>query len=236
MFKNKNLLVTGGTGSIGSSICNYFNDNGCEEIFSTTTNLNKVKSDQDFIKFKELDLSNIENSNLDQIFDFDVDYLVLNAGLNKDNIFLRMSSDDWNSVINVNLNSSFHLLKHFVKKMVKKRYGRIVFISSVVAHTGNPGQVNYTSSKAAISGLVKSLALELSTRNITVNSVAPGFIQSNMTDKLNDDQKNAILDRIPMKKLGDSSDIAKAVGFLCSENANYITGQTLHVNGGLALI
>ena len=236
MFKNKNLLVTGGTGSIGSSICNYFNDNGCEEIFSTTTNLNKVKSDQDFIKFKELDLSNIENSNLDRIFDFDVDYLVLNAGLNKDNIFLRMSSDDWNSVINVNLNSSFHLLKHFVKKMVKKRYGRIVFISSVVAHTGNPGQVNYTSSKAAISGLVKSLALELSTRNITVNSVAPGFIQSNMTDKLNDDQKNAILDRIPMKKLGDSSDIAKAVGFLCSENANYITGQTLHVNGGLALI
>ena len=236
MFKNKNLLVTGGTGSIGSSICNYFNNNGCEEIFSTTTNLNKVKSDQDFIKFKELDLSNIENSNLDQIFDFDVDYLVLNAGLNKDNIFLRMSSDDWNSVINVNLNSSFHLLKHFVKKMVKKRYGRIVFISSVVAHTGNPGQVNYTSSKAAISGLVKSLALELSTRNITVNSVAPGFIQSNMTDKLNDDQKNAILDRIPMKKLGDSSDIAKAVGFLCSENANYITGQTLHVNGGLALI
>ena len=236
MFKNKNLLVTGGTGSIGSSICNYFNDNGCEEIFSTTTNLNKVKSDQDFIKFIELDLSNIENSNLDRIFDFDVDYLVLNAGLNKDNIFLRMSSDDWNSVINVNLNSSFHLLKHFVKKMVKKRYGRIVFISSVVAHTGNPGQVNYTSSKAAISGLVKSLALELSTRNITVNSVAPGFIQSNMTDKLNDDQKNAILDRIPMKKLGDSSDIAKAVGFLCSENANYITGQTLHVNGGLALI
>ena len=236
MFKNKKLLVTGGTGSIGSSICNYFNNNGCEQIFSTTTNLKKVKSDQDFIKFKELDLKNIENSNLEQIFDFDVDYLVLNAGLNRDNIFLRMSSDDWNSVINVNLNSSFHLLKHFVKKMIKKRYGRIVFISSVVAYTGNPGQVNYTSSKAAISGLVKSLALELSTRNITVNSVAPGFIQSNMTDKLNDEQKNAILDRIPMKKLGDSSDIANAVGFLCSENANYITGQTLHVNGGLALI
>ena len=236
MFKMKKLLVTGGTGSIGNSICNYFNNNGCEEIFSTTTNLNKVKSDQDFIKFKELDLNNIEKFNLEKLFDFDVDYLVLNAGLNRDNIFLRMSPDDWNSVINVNLNSSFHLLKHFVKRMVKKRYGRIVFISSVVAHTGNPGQVNYTSSKAAISGLVKSLALELSTRNITVNSVAPGFIQSNMTDKLNDDQKNAILDRIPMKKLGNSSDIAKAVGFLCSENANYITGQTLHVNGGLALI
>ena len=183
-----------------------------------------------------MNLNYIEKLNLDELFDFEIDYLVLNAGLNKDNIFLRMSSDDWNSVINVNLNSSFHLLKHFTKKMVKKRFGRIVFISSVVAHTGNPGQVNYTASKAAISGMVKSLALELSSRNITVNSVAPGFIQSNMTDKLNDDQKNTILERIPMKKLGDSTDIAKAVGFLFSENASYITGQTLHVNGGLALI
>jgi len=236
MFKGGKLLVTGGTGSIGSSICNYFNNNGCKEIYSTTTNMNKVKSNQDYIKFKELNLNNVDSLNLDEFLDFDIDYLVLNAGLNRDNIFLRMSSDDWNSVINVNLNSSFHLLKHFTKKMVKKRFGRVVFISSVVAYTGNPGQVNYTASKAAISGLVKSLALELSTRNITVNSVAPGFIQSNMTDKLNDDQKNAILDRIPMKKLGDSIDIAKAVGFLCSENASYITGQTLHVNGGLALI
>ena len=236
MFKDRKLLVTGGAGSIGSSICNYFKDNGCEEIFSTTTNLNKVKPDQNYINFKELNLDNIENSNLEELFDFDTDFLVLNAGLNKDNIFLRMSLDDWNSVINVNLNSSFHLLKHFVKKMVKKRFGRVVFISSVVAYTGNPGQVNYTASKSAISGLVKSLALELSTRNITVNSVAPGFISSNMTERLNDEQKNAILDRIPMKKLGNSNDIAKAVGFLCSDNADYITGQTLHVNGGLALI
>ncbi len=236
MFKDKNLLVTGGTGSIGSSICNHFNNNGCKDIYSTTTNLNKVREDQAYIKFKEINLNNIENINLDELFDFDIDFLVLNAGLNKDNIFLRMSSEDWNSVINVNLNSSFHLLKYCVKKMVKKKFGRIVFISSVVAYTGNPGQANYTASKAAISGLVKSLALELSSRNITVNSIAPGFISSNMTDKLNDDQKNAILERIPMKKLGNSDDIAKAVGFLCSENANYITGQTLHVNGGLALI
>ena len=236
MFKDKNLLVTGGTGSIGSSICNYFNNNGCKDIYSTTTNLNKVREDQAYIKIKEINLNNIENINLDELFDIDIDFLVLNAGLNKDNIFLRMSSEDWNSVINVNLNSSFHLLKYCVKKMVKKKFGRIVFISSVVAYTGNPGQANYTASKAAISGLVKSLALELSSRNITVNSIAPGFISSNMTDKLNDDQKNAILERIPMKKLGNSEDIAKAVGFLCSENANYITGQTLHVNGGLALI
>tara|TARA_B100001063_G_C16643182_1_gene491927 strand:- start:549 stop:992 length:444 start_codon:yes stop_codon:yes gene_type:complete len=147
-----------------------------------------------------------------------------------------MSVEEWNDVIDVNLNSSFYLLKHFIKKMIKRRFGRIVFISSVVAHTGNPGQVNYTASKAAISGIVKSLALELSGRNITVNSVAPGFIQSNMTDKLNENQKNTILERIPMKKLGNPEDIAKSVGFLCSDSANYITGQTIHVNGGLALI
>ena len=236
MFKDKKLLVTGGTGTIGSSICNYFKKNGCDEIYSTTTNINKVKSNQDYIKFKEMDLSNIQNFNLDNLLDFDVDYLVLNAGLNKDNVFLRMSSDDWKNVIDVNLNSSFYLLKHFTKKMVKKRFGRIVFISSVVAFTGNPGQINYTASKAGILGMVKSLALELSTRNINVNCVAPGFIESNMTDKLNNNQKNAILDKIPMKKLGTSDDIAKAVGFLCSDNADYITGQTLHINGGLALI
>ena len=147
-----------------------------------------------------------------------------------------MSVEEWQEVIDVNLNSSFYLLKHFIKKMVKKKFGRIVFISSVVAHTGNPGQVNYTASKAAISGIVKSLALELSSRNITVNSVAPGFINSNMTDKLNENQKNTILERIPMKKMGNPDDIAKTVGFLCSNNANYITGQTIHVNGGLALI
>ena len=228
MFNEKKLFITGGTGSIGNSICHYFNNNGCSNIYASTTNLEKVNSNDSFIDYKQL--------NLDEILDIDIDFLVLNAGVTKDNIFLRMSSEEWSDVINVNLNSSFYLLKQFIKKMIKKRFGRIVFISSVVAHTGNPGQVNYTASKAAISGMVKSLALELSSRNITVNSVAPGFIQSNMTDKLNDTQKNTILDKIPMKKLGNPEDIAKAVGFLCSDNASYITGQTIHVNGGLALI
>ena len=131
MFNDKKLLVTGGTGSIGNSICNYFNNNGCKEIFSTTTNLNKVKSHQDYIKFKELNLDNIENLDLEETFDFDVDFLVLNAGLNRDNIFLRMSSQDWNSVINVNLNSSFYLLKHFVRKWLRKIWKNcIYFISS----------------------------------------------------------------------------------------------------------
>ena len=236
MFDNKKLFVTGGTGSIGNSICHYFNENGCEDIYASTTNLEKINPNDTFIKYKKINLSDISNINLDELLDIDIDFLILNAGLTKDNIFLRMTVEEWNEVIDINLNSSFYLLKHFVKKMIKKRFGRIVFISSVVAHTGNPGQVNYTASKAAISGIVKSLALELSSRNITVNSVAPGFIQSNMTDNLNDTQKNTILDRIPMKKLGNPSDIAKSVGFLCSESANYITGQTIHVNGGLALI
>ncbi len=236
MFKQKRLFITGGTGSIGNSICHYFNDNGCENVYASTTNINKVKSKDNFIKFKELNLSNISNTNLEELLDIDIDFLVLNAGITKDNIFLRMSADEWADVIDINLNSSFYLLKHFIKKMVKKRFGRVVFISSVVAHTGNPGQTNYTASKAAISGIVKSLALELSSRNITVNSVAPGFIQSNMTEKLNENQKNTILEKIPMKRLGNPEDIAKTVGFLCSDNASYITGQTIHVNGGLALI
>ena len=236
MFENKKIFITGGTGSIGNAICQYFNKNKCSEIYASTTNLAKVKEDDSFISYKQLNLNDISKINLEEELDIDVDYLVLNAGVTKDNIFLRMSSEEWSNVIDVNLNSSFYLLKHFIKKMVKKRFGRIVFISSVVAHTGNPGQVNYTSSKAAISGMVKSLALELSSRNISVNAVAPGFIASNMTDKLNENQKNSILDRIPMKRLGAPDDVAKAVGFLCSENANYITGQTIHVNGGLALI
>ena len=236
MFKDKKLLVTGGTGSIGNAICHHFNNNNCSKIYATTTNLSKVNPNDSFIDYIQLNLLNITSANLDDTFDFDIDYLILNAGLTKDNIFLRMSADEWEDVINVNLNSSFYILKHFVKKMVKKRFGRIVFISSVVAHTGNPGQVNYTSSKAAISGMVKSLALELSSRNIAVNAVAPGFISSNMTDKLNENQKNSILERIPMKRLGTPEDIAKTVGFLCSDNASYITGQTIHVNGGLALI
>ena len=129
MFDNKKLLVTGGTGSIGGSICQYFNTNGCEEIYSTTTNMSKVKSNQDYIKFKELNLNNIGDLNLDEIFNFDIDYLVLNAGLNKDNIFLRMSTDDWNNVINVNLNSSFHLLKHFTKK--SRLYLQLTSIQSI---------------------------------------------------------------------------------------------------------
>ena len=234
MFKDRKLLVTGGTGSIGNAICHHFNNNSCSEIYATTTNFSKIDPKDSFINYKQINLQNITSINLDEAFDFDIDYLILNAGLTKDNIFLRMSAEEWRDVIDVNLNSSFYILKHVVKKMIKQRFGRIIFISSVVAHTGNPGQVNYTASKSALSGMAKSLSLEVSTRNITVNCIAPGFIRSNMTDKLNDNQKKIILDQIPMKKMGEPEDIAKVAGFLCSDSASYITGQTIHVNGGLA--
>ena len=234
MFKDRKLLVTGGTGSIGNSICHHFNNNSCSQIYATTTNFSKVDPKDSFINYKQLNLQNITSINLNETFNFDIDYLILNAGLTKDNIFLRMSVDEWKDVIDVNLNSSFYILKHFLKKMIKQRFGRIIFISSVVAYTGNPGQVNYTASKSALSGMAKSLSLEVSTRNITVNCIAPGFIRSNMTEKLNDNQKQIILDQIPMKKMGEPEDIAKVAGFLCSDAASYITGQTIHVNGGLA--
>ena len=235
MFKDKRLLITGGTGTIGNAICRHFNNNNCSKIYATTTNLTKVDPKDSFINYKQLNLQNITSANLDETFDFDIDYLILNAGLTKDNIFLRMSAVEWEDVINVNLNSSFYILKHVLKKMIKQRFGRIIFISSVVAHTGNPGQVNYTASKSALSGMAKSLSLEVSTRNITVNCIAPGFIRSNMTDKLTENQKQIILDQIPMKKMGEPEDIAKVAGFLCSDDASYVTGQTIHVNGGLAL-
>jgi 3-oxoacyl-[acyl-carrier protein] reductase len=183
-----------------------------------------------------MDLKEISSNHLKDNINFEPDFLILNAGLNKDNLFLRMSEEEWNDVINVNLNSTFKLVKHFIRGMVKRRFGRIVFITSVVAFTGNPGQTNYIASKSALTGFCKSLSLEVASRNITVNCVAPGFINSNMTDKLTEMQKNNILDKVPMKKLGNPSDIADTVSFLCSDKSSYITGQTIHVNGGLALI
>ena len=236
MFSDKTAFVTGGTGSIGQAICNDFIKNNCSNIFSSTTNLEKAKNIDDQIKFINLDLKNITQDHLKENINFEPDFLILNAGLNRDNLFLRMSDDEWNDVIDVNLNATFKLVKFFLKGMVKRRFGRIVFITSVVSFTGNPGQTNYTASKAALTGFCKSLSLEVASRNITVNCISPGFISSNMTEKLSDDQKNQILAKVPMKKLGNPSDIANTASFLCSDNASYITGQTIHVNGGLALI
>jgi 3-oxoacyl-[acyl-carrier protein] reductase len=165
-----------------------------------------------------------------------VDILVNNAGITKDGLFVRMSDADWDQVLEVNLTAVFRLTRELTHPMMRRRFGRIINITSVVGVTGNPGQTNYCASKAGMIGFSKSLAAEIATRNVTVNCVAPGFIDSAMTGKLNDKQKEAILGAIPMKRMGAGSDIASAVLYLASSEAGYVTGQTLHVNGGMAMI
>jgi 3-oxoacyl-[acyl-carrier protein] reductase len=165
-----------------------------------------------------------------------LDILVCNAGITRDNLFMRMKDEEWDEVIKVNLTSTFRLARAVMRPMMKKRWGRIVAITSVVGVTGNPGQGNYCAAKAGIIGMTKSLAQEIATRNITVNCVAPGFIKSPMTDVLNDQQRATILAKIPAQRLGAGGDIGAAVAYLASEEASYVTGQTLHVNGGMAMI
>jgi 3-oxoacyl-[acyl-carrier protein] reductase len=165
-----------------------------------------------------------------------VDILVNNAGITRDNLFMRMKDEEWDSVINVNLTSTMRLCRGVLRGMMKARWGRIVNISSVVGATGNPGQGNYAASKAGMIGMSKSLAYEVANRGITVNAVAPGFITTAMTDKLNDDQKSKILTQVPAGRMGDASEIAAAVLYLASPEAGYVTGTTLHVNGGMAML
>ena len=165
-----------------------------------------------------------------------VDILVNNAGITRDGLFVRMSDDDWDAVLEVNLTAVFRLTRELTHPMMRRRYGRIVNITSVVGVTGNPGQANYCAAKAGMIGFTKSLAQEIATRNVTVNCVAPGFIESAMTGKLNDKQKEAIMGAIPMKRMGTGAEVASAVAYLASSEAAYMTGQTLHVNGGMAMI
>jgi 3-oxoacyl-[acyl-carrier protein] reductase len=165
-----------------------------------------------------------------------VEILVNNAGITRDGLFVRMSDEDWDDVINVNLSSVFRLTRALTHPMMRRRFGRIINISSIVGVTGNPGQANYCASKAGLIGFSKSLAQEIATRNVTVNCVAPGFIESAMTDKLNDKQKDTIMGAIPMKRMGTGDEIAASVAYLASDEAAYMTGQTLHVNGGMAMI
>ena len=162
-----------------------------------------------------------------------IDILINNAGITKDNIFLRMSENEWEDVLSVNLNSTFSILKLITKGMVKRKYGRIINISSVVGVTGGAGQVNYSASKAGLIGLTKSLSQEVATRNITVNCIAPGFIETPMTEKLDDKRKDTILNSIPMNRIGRPEDLSSAIIFLASQESSYITGQTIHINGGL---
>jgi 3-oxoacyl-[acyl-carrier protein] reductase len=165
-----------------------------------------------------------------------LDILVANAGVNRDNLFVQLRDEDWDKVIAVNLTATFRLARAAVKTMMRRRFGRIIGISSVVGFTGNPGQGNYTASKAGIVGMLKSVAWEYARRNVTANCIAPGIITSAMTDKLNDKQRESILARVPMGRLGSAADVGAAAVYLASDEANYVTGQTLHVNGGMAMI
>ena len=238
----KNALITGATGGIGLAIV---------EVLSKKFNLilvarNEKKLDEissknsSVLKCMKCDLSDVNEIKVltekiikDKI---NVDILVNNAGINNDSLFLRMNSDKWEDVIKTNLTSNFHLTNQISKLMIKQRWGRIINITSVVGHTGNVGQANYSASKAGIIGMSKSIALELAKRNITVNCISPGFIESNMTDLLSQNQKESILKKIPLESIGSPYDVAYCVNFLASEESRYITGETIHVNGGLAML
>ena len=243
MIDNKVTLVTGASRGIGRAIAVELGKRGATVIGTATSEAgaNDISSylQQAGIKGKGmvLDVKSEESINecLNNIVEENgaIEILVNNAGITRDSLLMRMKLDQWEEVYTTNLRSVFLLSKACLRGMMKSKFGRIINISSVVGSTGNPGQTNYVSTKAGMVGFSKSLAREIANRGITVNCVSPGFIQTDMTDNLTDDQKEHILASIPMGKMGDVEDIAKAVGFLASEDAAYITGQTLHVNGGM---
>lgn len=242
-LQNKKALVTGATGGIGEAIARQLVTQGASVVISGTRQekLDALKTELgDKLKAIACDLSNAAAVDAlpDQAAEAlgGLDILVSNAGLTKDNIFIRLSDEAWDDVIRVNLTAYFRLCRSAARIMMRARSGRIIGISSVVGVTGNPGQGNYCASKAGMIGMSKSLAMEVASRGVTVNCIAPGFIATAMTDALNDKQKEMIKSRIPANRLGLSQDVAAAVVFLSSDEAAYITGQTIHVNGGMAMI
>jgi 3-oxoacyl-[acyl-carrier protein] reductase len=240
----KTALVTGATGGIGGAIAKALHDQGATVVvtgtraevleqvraglgaraFAVTSNLADAASVEALPKAAETAAG------------APIDILVNNAGITRDNLFLRMKDEEWDQVIAVNLTAAFKLSRALLRGMMKKRWGRIVSITSVVGSTGNPGQGNYAAAKAGLVGMTKSLAAEVASRNITVNCVAPGFVVTPMTDALSEDQKKALFERIPVGRFGTPLDIAAAVVYLASDEAGYVTGQTLHANGGMAMI
>ena len=239
----KKVLITGASGGIGKSLCEKFIEANYK-IIRTSSNNEKLKNLKNIfgnehyyylLNFTNIDSLSESVKKIASIHN-DIDILINNAGLTNDNFLLRMKDNQWLDVINVNLNSNFYIIKQILPNMIKRKIGNIIGITSVVAITGNAGQANYTASKSAMIGMYKSLALEVGQRNIRVNIIAPGFIQTPMTEKLNEDQVNKILKTIPLRKLGSTKDIADIAAFLSSEEASYITGQTFHVNGGMLMI
>ena len=239
-LKNINIILTGATGGIGSAILEKLHSTNANIIATGTTQdkLTKIKEKFDSViikKFDILDHSSIEKfiDQCNEQFDNKIDILINNAGITLDNLTIRMKDEEWNKVINLNLTSTFMLTKNTIKKMLKNKNGKIINITSVVGHTGNIGQANYAASKAGVIGMSKSLALEYGKKNIRVNCISPGFIQSEMTDKISDNFKRSLQDKISLERFGLPEDVANVAIFLSSYLSNYITGETIHVNGGM---
>ncbi len=238
-FKGKKILITGATGGIGNSLIEKFYSLGAI-IMATGTNEEKLKNlkkkfdNISILKFKLDEHNKIENF-VDQVSEKldGLDVLVNNAGITQDNISVRLTEENWKKVLDINLTSSFLMCKYAIKKMLKNRYGKIVNITSIVGHTGNLGQSNYAASKAGIVAFSKSLAIEYAKKNININCVSPGFIKTEMTDKINDDFKKILISKIPSGDLGTGEDVSNCVAFLASDLAKYISGETIHVNGGM---
>ena len=238
-FKNKNILITGASGGIGNELVKKFVSLGGNVLGTgtKTEKLDSLKKKYPNIKVKKFDV--IDHSRIEEFIDNvtlelgGLDILINNAGTNMDNLSLRMKDEEWKRVIDVNLTSTFLLAKSAIKKMLKNKFGRIINITSIVGHTGNLGQANYSASKSGIVGMSKSLAIEYAKKNITINCVSPGFIQSDMTMNIAEKVKLYLTSRIPMGRLGTGEDVSNCVAFLSSSEASYITGETIHVNGGM---
>ena len=238
-LKNKKVLITGATGGIGNSLVKKFESFGSKIIASGTNeeklnNLKKKYSNIHIEKFKLNEHDKIEEfiNKADKIFE-GIDILINNAGITLDNLSIRLSEEHWKKVLDINLTSSFLMCKHVIKKMLKNKYGKIINITSIVGHTGKLGQANYAASKAGIVAFSKSLAIEYAKKNININCISPGFIKTEMTDKINEDFKKKLIDKIPSGDLGTGEDISNCAAFLASDMAKYINGETIHVNGGM---
>ena len=243
-LKNKCAIITGSSRGIGKEIAINLAKNGCN-IYLISRSINDLEAVKNEIlsnyKVKvnaiSLDISNFEdvNKTFESIISKEnsIDFLINNAGITKDNLIMRMSSEDWKKVIDINLNGYFNCSKSIIKQMIKQKNGKIINISSIIGQKGNAGQSNYAASKAGIIGLTKSLAKEVGSRNINVNAIAPGYIETDMTDSLNDQSKQDFLNSIPLKRFGKTEEVANLVCFLCSNLSNYITGQVINIDGGL---